>query len=116
MVNIITSHYTDTRVSGERNRLWGYPALYRHFEEEVLPAMRAVDELRYRPSQVQQQSQDVPRPQGSGPPTVATLPPMSIARSEEEGGRAEHAGVSTTGLASDLNSGHVTGIVSLDGM
>lgn len=114
MVNIITSHLTDTRVTGERNHLWGYPALYRQFEEEVLPAMRAVDELRYRPSQVQQQSQDVPRPQGSGPPTAATLPPASIVRLEDEGGLAEHAGVTTTGLASDSNEGHVTRLASLD--
>lgn len=100
----------------ERNMLWGYPALYRQFEEEVLPAMQAVDEMRSKPSQVQQQSQDLSRPEGFEPPTVVIIPPTPSLRSEDEGGQAEHVqvGVSTTGLASDSNGGHVIGRVSLN--
>lgn len=113
--DIIISRTTYAIVEHERNSLWGYPALYGQFEEEVLPAMRAVDELRSRPSQVQQQSQNVSRPEGSGPPTADTLPQASIIRSEDEGGQAEHAGVSTTGLASDSNGRHVIGLVASDG-
>lgn len=113
MANSINSRSTAVITTQEKNVLWGYPALYRQFEEEVLPAMRAVDELRSRPSQVQQQSQDVSRPEGFGPPPAATLPPSSL-RSEDEGGPAERGEVSITGLASDPNGGHVTGLVSLD--
>lgn len=60
VTDFITSHSTDTREKGEKNMLWGYPALYRQFAEEVLPAMRAVDGLNSRPGPLQadQQSQD----------------------------------------------------------
>lgn len=111
--DIISSRSTCAILELERNMLWGYPALFRQFEEEVLPAMRAEDEVRFRPPPVRQQSQDVSRPEGFGPPPAATLPPSSL-RSEVEGGPAERGEVSTTGLASDSNGGHVTGLVSLD--
>lgn len=112
MADIVISHPTDVRAKGEKYVLWGYPALYRQFEEEVLPVMRVVDELRSRPSQVQQQSS---LQEGSGQPSVATLTTISITRPEDDGGQAEHVGVSTTGLASDSTGGHVTGLASLDG-
>lgn len=102
---------------GEKSRIWGYPALYWQFALEVLPAMRAVDELRSRPLQVQQQSQDLT--EGFGPPTVASLPlHSSIIRSEDMLERAEPGEVrvpSATGLASDSDGKRVTGRVSSDG-
>lgn len=92
--------------------LWGYPRLYRQFAEDVLPAMRAVDEL--------QQSLDLPCPQseGFGLPTVATLSPTFL-WSEDVGGLAEHVDVCTPSasvLASDSNGGRVMAVIaSLDG-
>lgn len=71
-----------------------------------------MDELRSRPLRAQQQSQGMPTPEGSGPPTVDTLPPIPIPRSDDVRGLVEHAGESTTGSVSDLSSGHVTGLVS----
>lgn len=113
--DIIISRPTHTITELQRNMLWGYPALYRQFEQEVLPTMQAVDELRSRTSQVQQQSQNLNRAEGFGPPPAATLPPSSL-RSEDEGGPAERGEVSTTGLASDAIGGHATGLVSLDSL
>lgn len=92
MADIITSHPTNSRVRGERNWLWGYPALYRQFEEEVLPAMRAVDELRNRTSQVQQQSQDVSH---LGPSDPNHSPPSPIPQTVGAGGQDDNNGSST---------------------
>lgn len=113
MTDFITSHSTDTREKGEKNMLWGYPALYRQFAEEVLPAMRAVDGLNSGPGPLQadQQSQDLdvpPRPEGSDSPSGSILPPASILRREGTGGRAGDVGVRTpsvSGSAPDSDGG-----------
>lgn len=73
----------------EKNMLWGYPALYRQFAKEVLPAMQAVDKLRSKPSQVQQQSQDLPRPEGFRPRTNAIPPSILNPLSENVGCQTE---------------------------
>lgn len=102
--------------------LWGYPALYRQFEEEVLSVMRTVDESRSRPLQVQQpepQSQDFILPDGFAPPTVATLPRSSFLQSKDMGRQADHVVLRTPsaiGLASHSIGGYVTGFASSDGI
>lgn len=92
MADIVTSHPTNSRVRGERNWLWGYPALYRQFEEEVLPAMRAVDELRTRTAQVQQQSQDSSH---LGPSDPNHSPPSPIPQTFGARGQDDTNGSST---------------------
>lgn len=75
MANGINSRSTAAITMQEKNALWGYPALYRQFEEEVLPAMRAVDELRFRPPQVLQLSQESSR---RGLSELNNSPPLPI--------------------------------------
>lgn len=113
VTDFITSHSTGTREKGEKNMLWGYPALYRQFAEEVLPAMRAVDGLNSMPGPLQadQQSQDSdvpPRPEGSDSPAGSILPPASILQCEGMEGQAEDVGVRTpvvSGSAPDSGGG-----------
>lgn len=72
----------------ERNRLWGYPDIYRQLTEEVLPAMQAVDELRSR--HVQQQAVDSSQLQvGLGPPNITFSPPTDTTVVADVGGQGE---------------------------
>lgn len=76
MLTAVDSYPPTALARSERNRLWGYPHIYRQLTEEVLPAMHAVDELRSR--HVQQQAVDSSQLQvevGLGPPPNITFSP-----------------------------------------
>lgn len=97
--------------------LWGYPALYRQFAKEVLPAMQAVDKLRSKPSQVQQQSQDLPRPEGFRPRTNAIPPSILNPLSENVGGQTEDVEAQAppaSGLTSTSEGGRIASRVFLE--
>lgn len=81
MLTAVDSYPPTALARSERNRLWGYPHIYRQLTEDVLPAMHAVDELRSRHAQQQAVDSDSSQLQvevevvGLGPPPGITPSP-----------------------------------------
>lgn len=81
MLTAVDSYPPTALARSERNRLWGYPHIYRQLTEDVLPAMQAADELRSRHAQQQAVDSDSSQLQvevevvGLGPPPGITPSP-----------------------------------------
>lgn len=83
MLTAVDSYPPTALARSERNRLWGYPHIYRQLTEDVLPAMHAVDELRSRHAQQQAAvASDLSHLQvevvGLGPPPGITPSPPTL--------------------------------------